>query len=146
VGLSAVTEVVSDDRLQAASGMRKRHLLWATALAWAAAPALASQHIVDIAWDPGARFEHSAVVPGGKFLEVCGKLDVGTAVRWSFKAAAPLDFNIHYHVGKSAEFPAKRAQVAAAEDVLRVNVKEDYCWMWTNKSDAPTRVELRLQR
>jgi hypothetical protein len=31
-------------------------------------------------------------------------------VRWNFTAAAPVDFNIHYHVGKEAVFPVKQAQ------------------------------------
>ena len=71
-----------------------------------------SGHIVDVAWDPSGRFNHSATVPPGKFVEVCGRLDSGMKVRWEFDAVAPMDFNIHYHVGKDAVFPAKQAQVA----------------------------------
>jgi hypothetical protein len=109
-------------------------------------PALATQHIVDIVWDGSGRFAQSARVQPGKFVEVCGALKVGDTVRWAFDAGAPLDFNVHYHVGKAAEFPAKLNQVAAAEDVLRVSVKETYCWMWTNTSKEEVRLGVTLQR
>jgi hypothetical protein len=117
-------------------------------LAAAAVPtiALAATHIVDIAWDTQGRFVHAASVEPGKFVEVCGKLDKGQAIRWEFDASAPVDFNIHYHVGKEAQFPAKQAQVSAAQDTLRVAVREDYCWMWSNKSASGVKLDLRLQR
>ena len=109
-------------------------------------PADAASHIVDIAWGSDGRFVHSASVASGKFVEVCGKLDPGAAIRWEFEASAPVDFNIHYHVGKAAEFPAKQAQVSAGQDTLRVAVREDYCWMWSNKSSSRVRIDVRLRR
>ena len=108
--------------------------------------ALASSHIVDIAWSPDGRFTHQAQISAGKFVEVCGKLAVGNSVRWSFTAAAPVDFNIHYHVGKEAVFPAKQAQVAVGRDTLKVDVAQDYCWMWTNKGSAPVSLTVELAR
>lgn len=115
-------------------------------LAVLAQPALATQHIVDIAWDKSDAFAHAAAVPAGRFLEVCGGLKVGEAVRWRFSAAAPLDFNVHYHVGKSTQYPAKLVRAAAGDGVLQVGVKETYCWMWTNKSADEVRLDLQLQR
>ena len=41
----------------------------------------------------------------------------------------PVDFNIHYHVGKETEFRAKQAQVSSGQDTLRVAAREDYCWL-----------------
>jgi len=67
-------------------------------------------------------------------------------VRWSFTATTPVDFNIHYHLGKEAVFPAKKAQVAAARDTLNVTVVQDYCWMWTNKGNAPVDLKVELAR
>jgi hypothetical protein len=107
---------------------------------------LASTHIVDIVWAPGERFAHQSQIAPGKFVEVCGKLAAADSVRWSFTAAAPVDFNIHYHVGKEAVFPAKKAQVAAARDTLNVTVAQDYCWMWTNKGSAPVELKVELAR
>lgn len=106
----------------------------------------ASAEIVDIQWSGDGRFEHSTSVAPGKFVEVCGKLAAGLQVRWQFDAAAPLDFNVHYHLGKEVVFPAKLSAVASARDVLDVRIAQDYCWMWSNKSTASTRLTLNLQR
>lgn len=108
--------------------------------------ALAATHIVDIVWAPGGRFVHQAQIAPGKFVELCGKLAGADIVRWSFTAAAPVDFNIHYHVGKEAVFPVKQAQVAAARDTLKVDVAQDYCWMWTNKGSAAVDLKVELVR
>ncbi len=108
--------------------------------------ALAAGPIVDIAWSPDGRFAHKAQIAAGKFVEVCGKLAAGDGVRWSFTAGAPVDFNIHHHVGKEAVFPVKQAQVAAGRDTLIVAVAQDYCWMWTNKGTAPASLTVELAR
>lgn len=108
--------------------------------------ALAATHIVDIAWTPGGRFVHQAQIAPGKFAELCGKLAVADRVRWNFSAAAPVDFNIHHHVGKETVFPVKQAQVAAASDTLKVNVAQDHCWMWTNKGNASVELKVELAR
>ena len=108
--------------------------------------AFAASHIVDITWPPDGRFTHKAQIAAGKFVEVCGKLAVGDGVRWSFTAAAPVDFNIHYHVGREALFPAKQAQVSSGRDTLNVAVAQDYCWMWTNKGGAPVNLMVDLAR
>jgi hypothetical protein len=108
--------------------------------------AFAASHIVEIAWGRDAAFVHAASVEPGKFVELCGKLAPGDAIRWEFAASVPVDFNIHYHVGKDSEFPAKQAQVSSGQDTLRVAVREDYCWMWSNKSSSQARIDVRLQR
>lgn len=108
--------------------------------------AFAATHIVDIAWPPDDRFAHKAQIEAGKFVEVCGKLAVGTGVRWSFTTGAPVDFNIHDYVGKEAVFPSKQAQVALVRDTLSVIVGQDYCWMWTNKGRGPVSLTVDLTR
>ena len=108
--------------------------------------AQASTHIVDIVWSPEGRFKHQAQIAAGKFVEVCGKLAVGNSVRWSFTSAAPVDFNIHYHVGKESVFPTKRPQISGGRDTLNVSVAQDYCWMWTNKGSAPVGLTVEMAR
>ena len=118
-----------------------------TALAMlVATPAFAASHIVNIAWATDGRFVRSASVEPGKFVEFCGKLNAGDVIRWSFDASAPVDFNIHYHLGTETEFPAKQAQVSAGQGTLRIAVAEDHCWMWSNKATRRLRVDVRLQR
>ena len=80
------------------------------------------------------------------FNEHCVKLDAGERVRYRYSANGETDFNIHYHVGKEAEFPAKQAQARSGQDILRVAVREDYCWMWSNKSSGRARIDVLLQR
>ena len=113
-------------------------------LAMAGAPARAD--MIDIAWDAAGRFEHRVVVAPGQFAEACGRLDRGQAVRWSYEAAGPLDFNIHYHQGRRVAFPVKRAGVARAGGALKVRLDQDYCWMWTNKSARPQSLRMTLAR
>ena len=108
--------------------------------------ALASSHIVDIAWSPDGRFAHKAPIAAGKFVELCGKLAIGENVRWSFAATAPVDFNIHYHLGKETVFPARQAQVIKGRETLNVTAAQDYCWMWTNKGMAPVSMTVDLAR
>ena len=102
--------------------------------------------VVDIAWDANGRFERSLTVAPTKFAEVCGKLPAGLKVRWDFESATPLDFNVHYHVGKAVVFPSKLTAVAAAKDVLDTKIDQDYCWMWSNKSASPVTVKVTLHR
>ena len=118
----------------------------AIVLALAATGTDLSADIVDIAWDGNGRFERSVSVAPAKFAEVCGKLPAGLKVRWSFDANTPLDFNVHYHVGKEAVFPSKMAAVASAKDTLDTKIDQDYCWMWSNKSSAPATIMVKLQR
>jgi hypothetical protein len=106
----------------------------------------AHAEVVDIAWSGDGRFSHQGLVAPGKFVELCGKLPAGLAVRWDFEAGAPLDFNVHYHVGKEAVFPVKLPAVAAAKDTLVARVEQDYCWMWSNKSAAAAMLSVQLRR
>ena len=102
--------------------------------------------IIDIAWDASGRFERTVTVAPGKFAELCGKLPAGLKVRWDFEASAPLDFNVHYHVGKDVVFPSKMAATRKAKDVLDTQIEQDYCWMWSNKTSAAASLRVELQR
>ena len=106
----------------------------------------AQARVIDIVWDPGRRFETTAALAPGQPLEVCGKLDKGQAVSWSFRSDAALDFNIHYHEAARVVFPTKRDANAGASGTLVAPVRQDYCWMWTNRSAVEATVTLTLQR
>lgn len=119
--------------------------LFICALAFTSA-AQASSLIVELRWAGDGSFNHTATVAAGKFVEVCGRLEQGASVRWSFESAMPVDFNIHYHVGKDVVYAARQAQVARGEDRLAVQATEDYCWMWTNKGPSAAQLRLQLRR
>lgn len=107
----------------------------------------ARAEIIALRFDPQGRFEREVQVAPGKFVELCGALPAGAKVQWRYEAAAPLDFNIHYHVGKEVKFPAKAAAQPTAEGVLEADSAQDFCWMWTNKDkERPVRLQTRLQQ
>jgi len=107
--------------------------------------AMASAHIVDIQWDASGRSVHKAVIQAGKFVEVCGALKPGQKITWSFQGSAPMNFNIHYHLGKQTVYPAKLNDVKAAAQTLQVQAEQVHCWMWSNKTAAAASLELGLQ-
>ena len=126
--------------------MRQLAASVAIALALTAMAPRALADIVDIVWDADGRFERSMSVAPGKFAELCGKLPAGLKVGWNFQASAPMDFNVHYHVGKEVVFPSKLAAVATANDTLDTKIDQDYCWMWSNKTAAAASIKVKLQR
>lgn len=121
-----------------------KHQVLALSVLILALPAHAE--IVDIQWAADGSFKLQRSVPVGKPLEACGKLPAGARISWNYEASAPLDFNIHYHVGKDVVYPKQLKQAAAAQDVLTVDIEQDYCWMWTNKNPAAARLSLTLRR
>jgi len=108
--------------------------------------AAAHAELVDIAWSAGQRFDRSFSVAPGKFSEVCGKLAKGDSVAWHFEAEQPLNFNIHYHVGKAVEYPARQEGAKSARGTLSVPLDQDYCWMWTNKGASAAKLLLQLSK
>jgi len=117
---------------------------WACVFLLAALPAGAE--IVEIAWNAEGRFEREMQIAPGKFGELCGRLLEGQRVEWQFEAGAPLDFNIHHHVGKDVHYSEKRRALRQAQGRLEVRLEQDYCWMWTNPGAAGALLKVRLAR
>jgi hypothetical protein len=113
-----------------------------TPVAAVAAPAA----LVDISWSPQGRFNHQASVAPAKFVELCGRLPAAVQVQWAFEASAPLDFNVHHHVGKEVVYAAQLKGATQAGDTLTTPVAQDYCWMWVNKGSAAVVLNVSLQR
>jgi hypothetical protein len=108
-------------------------------------PALVHAQML-IEWDGRERHDRSHDVAGGKFTELCAKLGAGDRVQWSFAADRPLDFNIHYHVGKDVRYPAKAEGSTGSSGMLAVTEPQDYCWMWSNRGSASVEVKAKLDR
>jgi hypothetical protein len=126
-----------------------RSVLWGWVLgasALTAAGTARAADIVELTFDAGGRFEHAAPVAPGRFVEVCGKLAKGEAVDWRYQAEAPLDFNVHYHQGKKVVMPEQHKASTAAQGRLKAALDQDYCWMWTNKSQAPVPLRTSFSR
>lgn len=106
----------------------------------------ARAEVIDIQWAADGSFALQRSVPAGKVVEVCGKVAAGVRVAWAYEASAPLDFNVHYHVGKDVVFPKQLEHTAAAKDTLAAATEQDYCWMWSNKNKAAAQLSLTLRR
>lgn len=108
--------------------------------------AVARAEIIELHWQDAGRFERGLTIAPGKFAEICGPLEVGQVVRWSFEADRAVNFNVHYHVDKDVRYPAKKENVERLQGDLAVDSRQDYCWMWTNKTTAPTNLSVTLTR
>ena len=119
-------------------------VLAGVSLLMGAAAALAE--VIELQWQDAGRFERSLTIAPGKFAEICGPLEAGQAVQWSFDADRALNFNVHYHVDKDVRYPAKKESVKRLQGDLSVDARQDYCWMWTNKTTAATKLSVTLRR
>jgi hypothetical protein len=124
--------------------MQKLTLAAAVALIALSEPAAAQ--LVPVEWDAAGQFSKEVPIAAGKFVEVCERFPQRARVAWSFDAAAPLDFNIHYHEGDKVRFPARKNQVAKDAGTMVAKIEQDYCWMWTNKASAETTLRFTLAK
>ena len=108
--------------------------------------AVSHAEIVDVKWDATGKFERTQSIAPGKFVEICENLPKGSAVKWEFKASAPVNFNVHFHQGKEVSFPEKQDGVSELQGTLVTPSKEDYCWMWTNKGEAASNIHVLLTK
>lgn len=134
-----------DRMTKPARRLRAKHLHLAL-LAAMAIPLVAHADDSDISWDPqGHAHQHFSAEPG-KLVEYCGDLKTGDKVDWHFEASAPLDFNIHHHVGEAVHFAAKKDGVTTSKGELDAPSDQDFCWMWTNKSNTTISLDVELKR
>ena len=105
----------------------------------------AAAEVIEVKVAPNTAVEKRLTVAAGKFAELCTTLQRGRTVAWQFRADAPTDFNIHYHVDKRVEYPEQRTKVKDAGGRLLVEVDQAYCWMWTNRTAVPIAIEVTLK-
>ena len=79
-------------------------------------------------------------IRAGKVEEVCMPLKAGTTLQWRFSADAPVDFNLHHHVGKDVVMPLDLKAVAAHAGRQTIDRNNDWCLMWTAPKAAAARV------
>jgi Cu/Ag efflux protein CusF len=125
---------------------RAERVRGAVVLTELAAIAKPSPELIEIQWDVAGQFAQSVTVAPWAFVEVCGKLAKDQKIEWSFSGPAPMEFNIHYHVGSSVSYPARQSGVAALTGTLVVPVDQDYCWMWENRSAQTVTLALSLAK
>lgn len=62
--------------------------------------------------------------------EECLKLVPGDRLEYAFESTEPVDFNLHYHEGKTVVMPISREATRAEAGVFAARIAHDYCLMW----------------
>ena len=112
--------------------------------AFAALTGPVAAELIEVKLTPDAIVEKQLTIAPGKFVELCSPLQRGQVVRWQFRAAAGVDFNVHFHVGERVHYPEQRPNIRAADGRLSVEVDQGYCWMWSSRSNAPVVIDANL--
>ena len=97
---------------------------------------------------PGGVHEVTAhPLPPYQIHEECVNLLPGDRLEYSFKASAPLHFNIHYHEGNAVIMPVTRDKVQVDSGRFEVIVAQEYCLMWeAGAAGTPLDYTVRLIR
>jgi hypothetical protein len=83
-------------------------------------------------------------LPANEFHEECMDLAAGERLGYSFRAAAALEFNIHYHRDGKIRYPVLKKGVAALDGAYSSPHSDGYCLMWRNPGRQPVRLEYRF--
>jgi hypothetical protein len=95
--------------------------------------------------DGTAASSFSASLEPRALHEECAHLAAGEKRNYSWRADAPVDFNVHYHRGEEAIYPVKRDAMRGDGGTFVAKTAEDYCWMWTAR-DRPAKIEGRIAK
>lgn len=105
----------------------------------------AQAHKRSIEWGTANRFEGEQLLAQGEELQVCGPLEKGQVVHWTFHANAVLAFDIHHMVGKRVHYGEKRLRTKGLQGQYVAPETVTYCWRWTNRGTAPARMAFMLR-
>jgi hypothetical protein len=70
-------------------------------------------------------------IAAGKVGEVCMRLGVGDTLAWRYRASAPVDFNLHHHVGEKVLTPVSLTARTRSRARHTADRDNDWCLMWT---------------
>jgi len=118
--------------------------LAAALVAAAALPAMAN--ISPIRWSGNDTYEQTSSVAPGQTAEVCGMIDPKLPVQWSFNATGPLTFNIHRHSGQDVVYSVRSYLTREQKGTFSPTLQYEWCWMWTNETDAEVTFRVDLKR
>jgi hypothetical protein len=68
--------------------------------------------------------------------EDCLRLAVGDRLDYEFASNQPVDFNIHYHEGRSVLMPIVRNKARQDSGLFAPVLAQDYCLMWEAGADG----------
>jgi hypothetical protein len=115
-------------------------LLLAAPTAWV----VAQPQLVEVPLPTREVLVRQLVAPPASFIELCTEVKATRPIAWAFEAARPLTFNTHVHVAGEVKLPETMSTVMAARGRLVPDADRAYCWLWSNRYDAPVTVRVRL--
>lgn len=86
----------------------------------------------------------SVNLPAREFHEECMQLAAGQRLGYSFSAAAPLEFNLHYHRDGKILYPVRKRGVARFAGSYSSPRSDGYCLMWRNPGKNAVALEYRF--
>jgi hypothetical protein len=125
--------------LRAAPGLRPLPCLAAAAVLLAA-PGWAANS------KPAAtrQLDNQTEIPAGNLHEECFDLRRGQRVRFDFRAAQPLDFNIQARDGDTLVHPVRRNGVRALKSTYTPGIARNYCLVWNNRGARTVALHYRI--
>ena len=87
----------------------------------------------------------SHLLAAASFHEECFDLSPDQVLAYSFKSTAAVEFNIHYHEGKSVLSPVSEKDISLLQGTFRPDQTRHYCVMWSNPRSEPVPLDYRLQ-
>ena len=114
--------------------------------AWAAAALLLAAGLVraEEAGAPPAESSKSVKVPANEFHEECMQLTAGQRLGYTFHAAAPLEFNLHYHRDGKILYPVQKRGIATFAGSYTSPRSDGYCLMWRNPGKGAVALDYRF--
>ena len=82
-----------------------------------------------------------------KWHEECLRLEPGDRAEFTFESTEPVDFNFHFHEGKTIVMPLVREKTRGDGGVFAPPFAQDYCMMWeAGAAGAVIDYRVRLKR
>ncbi len=95
--------------------------------------------------------DNVTVKPSGT-AEECFALKKGQILVYKFKAARPLDFNIHYHGKDQVHYPVSKSETTEDTGIIDpathhyyTEAMEYYCLMWENPGLRPVNISYECE-
>jgi hypothetical protein len=83
-------------------------------------------------------------LPAGEFHEECVELAARQKLDYSFRSAAPLDFNIHYHRDDKVYYPVRKNRITTRTASYTTQRADGYCLMWKNPHKKAIELQYRF--
>src|SRR5262249_12447797 len=93
---------------------------------------------------PPADSSKSVKLPANEFHEECMQLAAGQRLGYSFRAAAPLEFNLHYHHDGKILYPVQKKGIASIAGSYTSPRSDGYCLMWRNPGKSVVALDYRF--